>query len=503
MKATPTRTILFICALLVLVVPSAAASRVKGLKGVSQSASSVQTRGLKKEKEEKAKKTKKAQGPSTRSCRSTTKPNEVTFECRSDTGDKKKAKGSEDPEQETRGIFLTPDEEIKDKIKYRVKTDKESIRVKIEYEKEVETIDTSTETETEFELTFDRVIEYVKSTREQVSGGAELSEAYDWDADEIVQTIPLRRWDDIPGITTASDDVFFFTASTTLPPQTGAMQPGTIQFNYTISQADLGEQITANSMKIDVRILNFPWTRDDSYVALMSTVESKKRVELEYDNDATVGKGKTKETEDVVISFSDELSDMGVSAFGAYTWAHEAEVTSDATVASARQGGRRDTEEEQEEVDGPEVVEDSSAKPGADPAGGPAGGPEPAGGPGPEPPAGPADGPEPPAGPADTPPGIADAVANGNGPAEVDVTTEGSTTIEVIATSPEATGTENKQSIAYSFVGDAAHSAKEIFWDPQAGVSYEEPVAESAAGRPMSTIGFVGSLAVALVYLAW
>ena len=53
------------------------------------------------------------------------------------------------------------------------------------------------------------VVEYVKASNESDS------EAYDWDKDEIVQSIPLTKWLDIPGIVDDEDGVIsYFTATT-------------------------------------------------------------------------------------------------------------------------------------------------------------------------------------------------------------------------------------------------------------------------------------------------
>ena len=218
-------------------------------------------------------------------------------------------------EPTTRGITITPDE-IKDKIKYKVKTVEEGIRVQLEYKQEIETADTETETKTKFELLFENLVEYVKAP------GRSGTDAYDWDQDEIIQTIPLTGWDAIPAIASDAEGIVsYFTASTSV-----MEGPGSASFNFTVSRANKDEHISANSMKIDIRILDFPWQRSDSYVALMSTLESKKKVKMEYDDKATVSEsGKSKKTKDVIVSFGDEMDQsLGFSAQGSYTWEEEA-----------------------------------------------------------------------------------------------------------------------------------------------------------------------------------
>ena len=61
--------------------------------------------------------------------------------------------------------------------------------------------------------------------------------------------------------------------------------------------------------------------------------------------------------------------------------------------------------------------------------------------------------------------------------AEVERATEIVSTIQVIASSPPIPGNrlpgdKSSEYIAFSFIGDAARSATEIYWDPEAGVGY-------------------------------
>lgn len=427
------------------------------------------------------------------------KPDKVEFSCRSGSGaPAPKATGSKvDSETKTRGINLVPDEGIRDEIKYVVKTSKKGIKVAIEYKQEIETEDAVNKTETEFELEFESLIEYTKGQQTQRWGfgnNGVSTEAYDWDTDEIVQVIPLKNWHAIPGIISDAEGVIkYFTATASLDSRNhvAAGTTGTTQFNFTVSEADVGEHITANSMKIDVRILDFPWQRSDSYIALMSSVDSKKKVKMDYDNDALVSGGKSKLTQDVYITFDEEMESLGLEAFGAYRWEDTAEVTSDSETAAEappanvmeRDGSRRVEEDDatvaptEEDVEEPvvvedvfanatgaeldtltEVVEDVSAKPGAPPQ----------------------------------PPVDVNAGSH---------TTGSGTTIEVVATSPEEQGTDNHQAIAYSFVGESAHSAGEIYWDPEAGIGYgEAPV--SAGWASARSFSLATTLFGALLYVA-
>ena len=188
----------------------------------------------------------------------------------------------------------------------------------------------------------------------------------------------------------------------------------------------------------------------------MSTVDSKKKVQVEHDDEALVG-GKSKLTEDVFITFDEEMQSLGLEAFGEYTWAKVAEAagTGEGNVVADRDGTRRVQADESSEAS--TVVEDVSAHPGAHPPGPPA--------------------------------------------VSVESHIAGSTnTIQVVATSPEERATDNHQDIAYSFVGDAAHSTTEIYWDPEAGIGYGE--APVSASWTLKSYGLATTLLGALLCLA-
>jgi hypothetical protein len=398
-------------------------------------------------------------------------------------------------EEDKDSINLSPSQQVKDEIRYVVETSKEGIKVSIDYKQEVEVEDSKNKTETEFQLEFESIIEYVKGQQTQRWGFSNgvSTEAYDWSTDEIIQVIPLKNWDHIPGIISDPDGVVsYFTATAALVSPSMAVGPtGKMHFNFTVSEANIDEHITANSMKIDVQILDFPWQRSNSYVALMSSVDSKKKVQMEYNNEAFVSGGKSKLTQEVFVAFDQQS--LGLEAFGEYRWENNAVATTadeslvdDGDVITERGGSRRalffednsdgevsgndvvqneDTlkDENMEEGTGEvvpndvivdAVVEDVSARPAS------------TGESAPEQPA--------------------------------THTTDSTVIIQVVATSPEETTTDNHQEIAYSFVG--AHSAKEIYWDPQAGIGYgEAPVSTAWASRGF---GLATTMLSALPYMA-
>ena len=289
------------------------------------------------------------------------------------------------------------DFELKDKIDFKITTGERGLGVKIEYKQEIETNNMETETETEYEVIFDRIIEYRKAASVDSA-----EKAYDWDLDDVIQTVTLSDW---LGFSAVTDDatgiVSFFSVSSL---------DGHVNFNFTVSRADQGEQVTANKMKIDFRLVDFPWMHNDTYVALLSTVESTREVDVDYDDDVDEMSPTpaSRTALDVMISFEEAQGAVGVIPFGEYTWEQTAEVVepfSNETTTIQRSGI--------EQVGIP-------------------------------------------------------------------------TTISVVATSPtyiENTA-KSQQWIAFSFVGDAAISASNIYWDPEAGIGYSESA--SAAGVDIS-----------------
>jgi hypothetical protein len=284
--------------------------------------------------------------------------------------------------------------ELKDKIDYKITTGERGLSVKIEYEQEIETSNTETETGTEYEVIFDSIVEYRKASEDSTE------KAYDWGiSDTVIQTFSLSDWESFSEVRDDADGIVsYFSVSS---------MDGHVSFNFTVSRADQGERVTANKMKIDFRLVDFPWMSADTYVALLSTVESKRQVQVDYDDEMDeMSPPASRTARDVIISFKEAQDVIGVTPFGEYTWEQTAEViapvVSNETTAIQRLGI--------EQVGIP-------------------------------------------------------------------------TSISVVATSPTyIENTENSQQrIAFSFVGDAAISASNIYWDPEAGIGYFES-ASAAAG---------------------
>jgi hypothetical protein len=355
----------------------------------------------------------------------------VTHECKAET--RSGAKGSET--------------EVEDEIDFQVyASDDDGICIKVKYEQDIEdeAADMEQETEASFKVCFQQLLEYSKE-----EGSSE--EAYGWsEGDTIHQTFDLTNWADFgEGLTDSSDGMSTFDVTS---------NDGIITMTFTIMPVGDDEQITANSIKADVRIVHFPWTQSNSYVALFLDVESELEVDIDQEEDdeldTIVDAGQdepiddqpepTTSTEDealpttdeewpmdggmrrsldskpikpkdVTVSFSDIVNSVGLSPFGTVAWATTA-VAATAT---------NDT----------------------------------------------------------------DVVAVGRA----------EKIIQVVATSPPAGSQRrlqdgsSREQIAFSFIGDGAQGSPDIFWDPKAGIDYMRS-ATSSVGAFSSSLSIIGGL---------
>jgi len=344
----------------------------------------------------------------------------------------------------SRGITLQPDEGIRDKIQYKVKTDRKGIKVKVEYKEEYQDeVSGTTEADiseiaTQFSVHFDSIVEYAKPNSEQ--SRSDYQQAYDWDQDVILQTILLTEWQNFTTVENDDTGILSYFSARSLD--------DVAMFNFTISRADIGENANANTMKIDVLISDFPWIREDSNLALMSTVDSKLKVKMDYNEVAAVDdekRKKTKWTREVRIDFNEATTDIGFVPTGDYSWQEAAE-------AAFAPGYGNVTIETH-----PKCFNQS-------------------------------------------------AFVKGQSTAEIlpecahlvmleDLVPEDTNSIRVVATSPPQGTNDTFQIIAYSFVGSAAQNASQIYWDPEAGISYS-----AAWGSAFSALFSIGSaMAVTVV----
>lgn len=188
-------------------------------------------------------------------------------------------------------------------------------------ERRLQTVE-ETEQETSYEIAFPRIFEYIPSGD---------SDAYK-EGDEIVQTITLSQWGAFSSVSETTDG-----SSSTF---TVSSMDDMAMFQFTIHRASQGESVSANKMKIDFRLTNFPWARDDSYVALVASVETEREIEVEYDDGSEVA-------EDLLISFGDAVTEIdGLMPFGELTWATEAEATSNTTAPTTTMDGNQTIMEE-------------------------------------------------------------------------------------------------------------------------------------------------------------
>lgn len=344
-------------------------------------------------------------------------------------------------------------------------TKDDGICLEVKYEQEIEEIMTETESKAKFEVCFKRMIEYSKAA------GSTTGDAYDWVNDEVLQTIDLTTWDDFGEVLVdSSTGMSTFTASTI---------DGLVVMTFTITPAGGEERITANSMKADVRLLNFPWTEGaDSFVALVSDVESQLKVETDQEE-------------------ADELDE--VEEAGDMPDDEEEEEPAEPTGAAA------EPTEEMEEPEPTEEVEEPGARALSD---------------------GESSMPE------DVTISFADVVdtigfsplgkvtwaetavastpANDTDPVAIG---RAQKIVQVVATSPPdgyegrylsdaEVSDKTNEMIAFSFIGDGAQGSPDIFWDPEAGIDYRIESANSGVGTLASSVGILTGLLGAIAVLA-
>lgn len=332
--------------------------------------------------------------PQTRECDWSADSSEVYFGCKATTADDAST-------------------EIQDEIDFTIQTSYKGVGVFVEYKQEVESTSMESETETSFEIWFDRIVEYAKSS--DVTGST--SQAYDWKQDTVIKTLYLLEWNDFTEVTT-NGLISHFSVTT---PQ------GVATFNFTISQERVSQELSANKLKLDFWLNDLTWKeREDTYVALMSHVESERNIELDYDGDHSVGSVMPR---NAIISFQQEGTvNDDLVPFGEFTWQDNAQAIDNTTQTTS----------------------------------------------------------------------------NGNVTVQVERAAELGTTIQVVATSPPVQGErqpgdKSSEFIAFSFVGEGAQSASEIYWDPEAGVGYGTPTSTSGVDRVAGSTLFNAVIVVCII----
>ena len=172
----------------------------------------------------------------------------------------------------------------------------------------------TTDTKTKFNVTFDKVIEYQKME------ASSTGEAYDWESDKVVNEFPLTNFSTFGDV--QDDGIVANVSAISIPSPMGQ-----VIFTFTVSRGGVNGTPSTNRAKIDFELVNYTWARNDTYVALMSTIMSQRQV-------AVMTGGGSKTTEEVEIEFGDVLN---TGVFGAYTWASDAVARSgtNATAANA------------------------------------------------------------------------------------------------------------------------------------------------------------------------
>jgi hypothetical protein len=215
---------------------------------------------------------------------------------------------------------------INDKLKFKVRPDGGGLVVKVSLEQETESETMETEVETGFAVRFDKLYEYRKQTTSGIMTRSASDDAYQFGTDEIVQEWDLDEWTDISGVTTDGDLLKF-----------SATALGIAKFGFTIAQSDSAD-ISANRMKIDFTLDGYNWTSDDTFLALISHIETENDVKVKDENEENEGEDAdmAQTATEANIDFSKVSNLMGYSAFGTYSWVPTAEATTSTNTTDGR-----------------------------------------------------------------------------------------------------------------------------------------------------------------------
>lgn len=211
---------------------------------------------------------------------------------------------------------------IKDKIDFILTTGKTGAVVQVKYKLD----DKSDANESgfhhkikeEYEIYFSSLVEYLP-----VGSGGDFGESqgFGWSANETVGSIDLSEWKPFSKVTKDEDGVLQFHVET---------EDGIARFNFKMSEEGMeGRHLSANRIKIDVTLADFPWTRDDTLVALLSRVEANTKLETHYHTSksrshkksGTKSKSKPRHPTDVVVTY-----DNASLPFGKFVWVTSADV---------------------------------------------------------------------------------------------------------------------------------------------------------------------------------
>ncbi len=208
--------------------------------------------------------------------------------------------------------FETKKLEITSKYKYEAEDGKEieekfEIEFEIDDEPEIEfeykTESDSSEVKLKYKVEFEEIIEYLENgTTPGYQHGEELSsyELDDHDWSDMVE--------EIQG--TGVDAIYIYNASTVDGVFTLIMKISASLFTL-----ENNATLTPNSLKIDIVISDFPYTRDDTSLALKTKIKSKSEQEFESD------------TDEEESGFGDDESQIGLGANGTkgfFSWAEKA-----------------------------------------------------------------------------------------------------------------------------------------------------------------------------------
>lgn len=202
----------------------------------------------------------------------------------------------------TGGYKIESEGEDGDKLSFTVKSENEGLSIKVEFNSSKE----SDDTEVEFKVVFSKLVEYVDSDL--------VDYKYDEDQDEYVNTSYLDEFQAAIYTETTTDDgkTLHYIKMTTIDNVFTAH----VYIVGELSEVN-GLTVTPTEMKIDIEINNFPYSEDNSQLALATKMESTEKIVVQAVT-ADEGEGNADDEQGIATFMN------GYSGF--LTWAEQAEV---------------------------------------------------------------------------------------------------------------------------------------------------------------------------------
>jgi len=157
---------------------------------------------------------------------------------------------------------------VEDAIAFGLTADDGGLQVNVNYKTLDEMEDLTSFTDIEYNLVFSGLCEYLPSN--------DTEKGFDVLNDKVVQVLDFEEWKPLSQSYFDEDGVYSFKLSTF---------DEIVTFYFHHSKKDIAELgLSANRVKMDVEINNFPFERNDTFITLLAAVDSRTEIKAHYSN---------------------------------------------------------------------------------------------------------------------------------------------------------------------------------------------------------------------------